>query len=110
MPNRRDERLTGSADVGNATPSDPTSGQRPAGTFTFLFTDLEGSASVWEEHPAAMGAALARHDAILREPVLVSGGAPRKTARDGRTAPAARPGNRGGRTPRRRGGPRARAP
>jgi class 3 adenylate cyclase len=39
----------------------------PTGTVTFLFTDLEGSTRLWEEHPEEMGAALARHDAILRE-------------------------------------------
>ena len=37
----------------------------PSGTVTFLFTDLEGSTRLWEEHPEAMRAALARHDAIL---------------------------------------------
>ena len=37
----------------------------PTGTVTFLFTDLEGSTRLWEEHPEAMKGALARHDAIL---------------------------------------------
>jgi predicted ATPase/class 3 adenylate cyclase len=41
----------------------------PTGTVTFLFTDLEGSTRLWEEHPEAMRAALARHDAILRAAV-----------------------------------------
>lgn len=39
----------------------------PAGTVTFLFTDIEGSTRLWEEHPEAMRLALARHDALLRE-------------------------------------------
>ena len=39
----------------------------PTGTVTFLFTDIEGSTRLREETPAAMGAALARHDAILEE-------------------------------------------
>jgi predicted ATPase/class 3 adenylate cyclase len=33
---------------------------------TFLFTDIEGSTQLWENHPEAMKLALARHDAILR--------------------------------------------
>jgi class 3 adenylate cyclase len=36
---------------------------------TFLFTDLEGSTRLWEEHPDAMRTALARHDEILRDAV-----------------------------------------
>src|SRR3954471_22467657 len=38
----------------------------PSGTVTFLFTDIEGSTTRWEHQPEAMGAALARHDALLR--------------------------------------------
>src|SRR5947199_10389396 len=36
----------------------------PTGTVTFLFTDIEGSTQLWEQHPAAMEVALARHDAL----------------------------------------------
>src|SRR5438132_10087617 len=36
----------------------------PTGTITFLFTDIEGSTRLWEQHPEAMEAALARHDAL----------------------------------------------
>ena len=41
----------------------------PTGTVTFLFTDIEGSTRLWEEHPTAMREALARHDAILRSAI-----------------------------------------
>ena len=33
---------------------------------TFLFTDIEGSTQLWEQHPEAMRVALARHDTLLR--------------------------------------------
>lgn len=36
----------------------------PIGTVTFLFTDIEGSTRLWEQHPQAMREALARHDAL----------------------------------------------
>ena len=52
--------------------------QRPpeplSGTVTFLFTDIEGSTRLWEEHPQAMSQALARHDTILADAVQSSGG------------------------------------
>lgn len=41
----------------------------PAGTVTFLFTDIEGSMRLWETDPQAMKVALARHDAILRRAI-----------------------------------------
>ncbi|HEY2331454.1 MAG TPA: hypothetical protein VGH94_06010, partial [Acidimicrobiales bacterium] len=47
----------------------------PSGTVTFLFTDLEGSTRRWEEQPAAMALALARHDAILETSIEAHGGA-----------------------------------
>ena len=40
--------------------------QVPTGTVTLLFTDIEGSTRLWEAHPAAMRAALTRHDEVLR--------------------------------------------
>ena len=46
----------------------------PSGTVTFLFTDLEVSTRLWDQEPDAMRAALARHDAILREMVAAHGG------------------------------------
>ena len=52
-------------------------------TVTFLFTDIEGSTGLWEQYPEAMKAALARHDAILREVVEAHGGRIIKTLGDG---------------------------
>ncbi|MCU1456114.1 MAG: transcriptional regulatory protein (LuxR-family), partial [Actinomycetia bacterium] len=55
----------------------------PSGTVTFLFTDLEGSTRLWEQHPDAMGPALARHDALLRSAVEQHAGRVVKTTGDG---------------------------
>src|SRR5215213_4234422 len=38
----------------------------PSGTVTFLFTDIEGSTTLWERDQAAMAIAVARHLALLR--------------------------------------------
>ena len=43
--------------------------ERPTGTVTFLFTDVEGSTRLWEDRPDAMRDALARHD--YRKPVVI---------------------------------------
>jgi predicted ATPase/class 3 adenylate cyclase len=48
--------------------------ERPTGTVTFLFTDIEGSTTRWEHHPDAMRTALARHDALLRQVISAHGG------------------------------------
>ena len=55
----------------------------PSGTVTFLFTDIEGSTRLWEEHPIAMRDALASHDALVREAIVVEGGYVVKTTGDG---------------------------
>src|SRR5512135_2609984 len=41
----------------------------PTGTVTFLYTDIEGSAELAQQYPAALPALLARHHAILREAI-----------------------------------------
>ena len=38
----------------------------PTSTVTFLFTDLDGSSRLWDEHQDAMRAAVARHDALRK--------------------------------------------
>src|SRR5918911_458476 len=37
----------------------------PTGTVTFLFTDVEGSTKLWEQHSEQMRLALARHDQLI---------------------------------------------
>jgi predicted ATPase/class 3 adenylate cyclase len=46
----------------------------PSGTVTFLFTDIEGSTRLWEEHPEAMSEALRRHDDLMRAAIESAGG------------------------------------
>ena len=50
---------------------------------TILFTDIEGSSRLWEEHPEQMGEALASHDALLRLAVERNRGFVVKTTGDG---------------------------
>jgi predicted ATPase/class 3 adenylate cyclase len=54
----------------------------PTGTVTFLFTDIEGSSRLWENHGDAMAVALARHDTLLREAFEGRGGNIFKTIGD----------------------------
>ena len=54
---------------------------QPIGTVSFLFTDIQGSSSLWENHPAEMRAALARHDALMRETIGNNEGYVFKTTR-----------------------------
>ncbi|MCC6500149.1 MAG: adenylate/guanylate cyclase domain-containing protein [Anaerolineales bacterium] len=55
----------------------------PTGTVTFLFTDIEGSTTLWENFPEAMKSALAKHDSILREAVETNHGQIFKATGDG---------------------------
>ncbi len=55
----------------------------PAGTLTFLFTDIEGSTRLWDQHPEAMKSALARHDAILKDAIESNHGRVLQSAGDG---------------------------
>ena len=63
-------------------------GTLPAGTVTFLFTDMEGSTRRWDAHTAAMRQALARHDALLRQAIAHNGGHVFKTVMVGWKPPA----------------------
>ena len=55
----------------------------PTGTVTFLLTDVERSSAQWDEHAAEMAAALAQHDALVRDAVARAGGVVFSTAGDG---------------------------
>jgi class 3 adenylate cyclase len=58
-----------------ADPGEPDAAELPAGTLTFLLTDIEGSTRLWESEPAAMEVALQRHDRLLAEVIEGHGGA-----------------------------------
>jgi predicted ATPase/class 3 adenylate cyclase len=66
----------------------------PSGTVAFLFTDIEGSAALWERDHEAMRRAVDRHLALIDEAVAASGGVRFKTIGDAtqaafQTVPAA---------------------
>jgi class 3 adenylate cyclase/tetratricopeptide (TPR) repeat protein len=54
----------------------------PSGTVTFLFTDIEGSTRLWSQNAQTMGAAIARHEALLRAVITATGGVVFKTVGD----------------------------
>ena len=58
----------------------------PSGTVTFLFTDIEGSTRLWQQDEEAMGAAVARHDELLRTVIAEHGGTVFSTMGDGMAA------------------------
>ena len=53
---------------------EPGGAKLPAGTVTFLLTDIEGSTRLWETVPEAMEAALERHNRIVTEVIDGHGG------------------------------------
>ena len=55
----------------------------PSGTVTFVLSDIEGSTRRWQEDEAAMGQALARHDAIIRSAMEAHAGHVVKHTGDG---------------------------
>ena len=52
-------------------------------SLTFLFTDIENSTQLWEQHPKAMKIALARHHTILRQTIADHHGQIFKAVGDG---------------------------
>ncbi len=73
-----------------ARPPTQTAPPLPSGTVTFLFTDIEGSTKLWEQHPQAMPAALARHEALLHQAIGARSGVVVKSTGDGMHAVFAR--------------------
>lgn len=63
----------------------------PTASIVFLFTDIEGSTRLWEEQPAAMPLALARHDTLLRQAIEANDGRVFKTVGDAFCAAFASP-------------------
>ena len=43
-----------------------------SGTVTFLFTDIEGSTKLAQQHPDAMPVLLARHNQILNQAIALA--------------------------------------
>jgi uncharacterized protein DUF4062 len=62
------------AGVSPAGPGEPGAADLPAGTVTFLLTDIEGSTRLWESAPAAMEVALERHNQLLTGVIEEHGG------------------------------------
>jgi predicted ATPase/class 3 adenylate cyclase len=61
------------------------------GISAFLFTDIEGSTSLWQASATAMSSAVAHHDAVTKRVIGSHGGALVKTTGDGAFAVFANP-------------------
>ncbi len=72
----------GDRPVRHGGPTDMRTADWPRGTVAFLFTDVEGSTSLWERFSEEMPAAYARHDAILRGAITSHRGVVYKTIGD----------------------------
>jgi predicted ATPase/class 3 adenylate cyclase len=57
-----------------AATGEPGRVELPAGTVTFLLTDIEGSTRLWESNPEAMEVALQQHDRLLANVIEGHGG------------------------------------
>jgi predicted ATPase/class 3 adenylate cyclase len=64
----------GMPDLGAVAAGADPGAELPSGTLTFLLTDIEGSTTLWEQHPAAMQGAIARHDTLMDEVLARYGG------------------------------------
>ena len=68
-----------------------TPSSRPTGVVTFLFTDIESSTRMWNDHPSEMNGALARHHVLVLRSIDAHGGAVFTTGGDGFGAAFATP-------------------
>ena len=61
---------------GHQLTGEPTSAgsELPIGLITYLFTDVEGSTPLWQQHPNEMKSVMARHDSLLTSAVEASAG------------------------------------
>ena len=66
-----------------AVPGEAGEAQLPAGTVTFLFTDIEGSTRLWETEPSAMARSLVLHNETLHAAFERNGGVVFSTMGDG---------------------------
>src|SRR5512133_744777 len=64
----------GALSVSPAGPGEGAEADLPAGTVTFLLTDIEGSTRLWETGPEAMEVALERHNRLLTGMIEDHGG------------------------------------
>jgi len=82
--------ISESATTGTAAPrpspagtGESDEGELPAGTVTFVFTDIEGSTRLWETEPTAMARSLVLHNETLRAAFIRHGGVVFSTMGDG---------------------------
>jgi len=82
--------ISESATTGTAAPRRSPAGpgesgetELPAGTVTFVFTDIEGSTRLWETEPAAMARSLVLHNETLHAAFTRHGGVVFSTMGDG---------------------------
>jgi predicted ATPase/DNA-binding SARP family transcriptional activator len=68
---------------GSGTLAETATERGPTATMTFLFTDIEGSARLWETAPDVMSRCLPRHDALVRDAIERHGGRVFATGGDG---------------------------
>src|SRR5215212_6065389 len=78
------ERAVSSHDASIAAPPAPdVQRSLPTGVVSFLLTDIEGSATLWERAPDAMSGVIERHDELIERAVGAAGGVVLKARGEG---------------------------